>query len=156
MQLTVGGFPEQLASHSAAKFAWHEAVQWVLSALELHRASHWPVALALQLALQSNCGPCALQLVSQSASQLPSQLTDGTWGHMAWQVVSRSAAHATSKFTGVHCAVQLACTSAVQVPCASMSMLPHWEMPAWAVAVDSSGKANNAAAKAPRAKEFFI
>ena len=154
--LAVAGVPVQLALHSAANVAWQDALQWALSLLELHCAVHWAFALALQLALQSNWAGCTLQSASQVVSQLAVQLTDGTFGHEPSHITSRSAAHAASKLTGVQLAVQPPLTSVSHMACASTSILPHELRSARAMEVDKSGNAHSAAAKAPKAKEFFI
>ena len=83
MHVAVAGLPVQLALHSAAKFAWHDALQWALSALELHSASHCAVAFALQLAVHSNVAGWAVQFASHVPWQLPVQVTDGTCGQEA-------------------------------------------------------------------------
>jgi hypothetical protein len=71
LQLALPGFPEQLASHSAANVAWQEAEHSPLFAELAHWALQLAVASSLQLAEQSNSAGFTVQLASQSTWQLP-------------------------------------------------------------------------------------
>jgi hypothetical protein len=131
-----GGVPVHCALQRVPQLALHWAEHWPMQSAMLPLPMHWPVHVPEQLPSQSvSHDPWQLKLpglAEHDPVQLPMQLpvhdADALPVQPPMQLASSCAEHATSKLTGVHCAVHppFVSTEQLMLP-ADSTAPPHAE-----------------------------